>query len=215
MSSFSFCVFFVNSYSIKLLSFQYQDNAEEMRTIAMERRRKERQISGPLAALQVFREGVKYGLMFCCSICSQYHFQQRVTSLDKLSHRNDVLQLINHYYTEQLLPHLHVQLDTTWVCHGCKTEAYRGAMPALAMENNLAPTWLRLPELEQEEHEVVGLLNPLFTINDLPCTCGGTGSVSSTLFVPSITPPDSSSAKALLKSLHSRTSPYTLRPQVI
>ena len=167
-----------------------------------------------MAVFQGFKDGIEYGPIFGCSVCSQYYFKSQVTRLENLSHLPELLNLINLHYTEHLLPHLYHQLDTTWVCYICKAQVSKGNIPALAVDNTLDPTWLKLPGLEQEEHQVVGILDPIFTISGIPCNSGGRGAVSSTVLVPSQTLPDYSSIGAMLDSLHSRTTPYVLRPQV-
>ena len=119
--------------------------------------------------------------------------------------------LVNLYYTEHLMAHQLRQLDSLWCCRYCKNTISKGSVPSLAQENGLSPTWLRLPELVQEEHETSSLVFPVLTVSNLPSSGGGR---EARLLVPSSKPLDCSSLEAMLTSVHSRTTPYTLRDKV-
>ena len=153
----------------------------------------------------------KYGPIFACCVCGQHNFRARVQELGSVP---QALARVNTYYTEEQQPHLYRQLGKLWVCTPCRKAVARGTLPALAVENGLAPTWLSLPDLGVEEHQLVALEYPLYTLHNVTRGLMDSKATSRTLFLPN-TSPDNSSLPSLLCSLHCRTKPPVLRPEVL
>ena len=192
---------------------QYHANSEERR----EERRKDywRTVGqpSPAAALQAYQASVMGGPLFGCAICCQHFYQSAMVRLEQVADMPCLKDngLLNMYFTHHLMAHQLRQLDSFWCCRFCKEDMAKGSVPSLAQENGLSPTWLQLPELVQEEHEATSLMFPVVTVSSLSCRGGGR---EARLLVPSSKPINSSSLGAMLTSVHSRSTPYTLRCKV-
>ena len=165
-----------------------------------------------MAAMKIFKTEARYGPIFSCSICFQHFFKTGVVRLSQLSHLEDLNNMVNLHYTKFTMPHQFKQLDSQWICKDCKDEVAKGRTPCMAGENGLAPTWLPLPELTQEEHEVLAELHPVVTLSGLRGSREGN---TTTLVIPSSGSPNHSSLNNFLDSIHCQISPYVLRRQVL
>merc|ERR1712081_103034 len=101
--------------------------------------RKVRKSNSELKRLQKFREAVKYGPIFTCTVCEQDMYINHVTIISN-EFENEVRE--NHpelYHRVLDVKHLVVlnKKSHTYICGTCKKHVQRGELPPMAAANGL------------------------------------------------------------------------------
>ncbi|XP_036949326.1 uncharacterized protein LOC119017041 [Acanthopagrus latus] len=123
--------------------------ARKYRQIHRQAHESDREAENPLitAAISVFRSQIKAGPTFCCTVCHKASFPnqvQRCTRSNYVKNPDVVKACLTGKYVhicddncrnEQCkVPD---ERKTEWICHTCHNHLKKGAMPSLAVANNL------------------------------------------------------------------------------
>ena len=99
----------------------------------------------PLEVLQAFDKETTYAAAFPCIVCGQLHFSTTVLMAKNVEGFSTVDGLGRFCREEDLADWRFLAHGHLWICKPCKSAVDSGNLPAMALKNNLAPSWADTP----------------------------------------------------------------------